>query len=812
MVWMKPRLLLLLAAVWLVCAGAATPGRAEPRIGLVIGNAAYATGALATPVNDAGLIAQDLRNAGFELVEGADADLANLRRLVRDFLDRVEAAGPEAVGVVYLAGQAVQFEGDNYFVPVGARIERDSDIPMEAFRLSDLVRSLAGAPSRIRIVLLDPSATIPPLRAQQPLAPGLALVEAPPGFLIGYSTAPDMPFQPAAGPYGPYATALVEMIRQPGLSLPMIFDRVRLRVHELTQGRQTPWDTASLGDQAFAFFEAEAGQPPPPPLPPRASQSFADMSPQEAYAIALERDTIQSYQDFLRAWPNDPLAKRVQALLAARREALFWRKTVNRNSPQAYWTYLKTYPNGPHVADAERRLARISAALQPPPSFDYEEYDDIPPMLPAYEVLDPGIIYLGLPPPPPPPIYILPPPPPEVIILPPPPPPPGPGWLPMPVPVPLPGWARPMPPPPRPFVPPPPGPRPGWPGGPALPVVQPGLPVPPGGGRPPGPGQPGLPGQPGFPGQPGVPGQPGMPGQPGVPGQPIPPGGVKPLPGQPIPPGGVRPLPGQPGQPLPPGQPGQPIPPGGAKPLPGQPGFKPLPGQPGQPMPPPGQPGQPPGQPGQPPGQPGQPPGPGGAKSLPGQPGGKPLPGQPGGRPPGPGGTLPPGQGVAPGEPGGPPPGGKPRPGVKPLPGQIPPSGLVPGQPGAPGAQPVPGQFQPRPGDRRPRPGVTPGALPPGAATPQGLRPDRRPLGPVPGESRQRIERQPPPQFERPAPQLRQMPPQQPMQRQIAPQQPLQRQTAPQQLQRPDPRQQPPQQRKQDPRQRSCPPGQDCQP
>jgi len=38
---------------------------------------------------------------------------------------------------------------------------------------------------------------------------------------------------------------------------------------------------------------------------------------QDAYAAAIERDTLQGYEEFLAAYPADPLANRVRGLLAA---------------------------------------------------------------------------------------------------------------------------------------------------------------------------------------------------------------------------------------------------------------------------------------------------------------------------------------------------------------------------------------------------------------------------------------------------------------------------------------------------------------
>ena len=75
---------------------------------------------------------------------------------------------------------------------------------------------------------------------------------------------------------------------------------------------------------------------------------------QTAYTTALMRDTFDAYADFLADYWQDPMTKRVRALLAARRESITWQRTCQANEPNAYWSYLERYPHGPHVADAGR--------------------------------------------------------------------------------------------------------------------------------------------------------------------------------------------------------------------------------------------------------------------------------------------------------------------------------------------------------------------------------------------------------------------------------------------------------------------------
>src|SRR5262249_23310032 len=101
-----PRIHHLLAALLAVISlGTATgAAHAEQRIALVVGNAAYQAGALATPANDAGLIAQTLQAAGFDVVGARDLDQDSLRRALRDFLDKATAAGPDTVAFIYVSG------------------------------------------------------------------------------------------------------------------------------------------------------------------------------------------------------------------------------------------------------------------------------------------------------------------------------------------------------------------------------------------------------------------------------------------------------------------------------------------------------------------------------------------------------------------------------------------------------------------------------------------------------------------------------------------------------------------------------------
>src|SRR5271166_3534338 len=216
---------LLLATALLSLAASAQQAAQNPRIALVIGNATYRDAALATTANDAGLVAQTLQAAGFDVVGARDLDGQSLRTAFRDFLDKAAAAGPDMQAFVYLAGRGVQYNGDNYFVPIDAQINRDADVPIDALRITDFAHALAQTSGKARIIVLDAARANPYASQGSPLAPGLALVDPEPGELIAFNAAPGTLAGDEQGPYGVFGKTLAGAMRQGGVDVVEVFDQ-----------------------------------------------------------------------------------------------------------------------------------------------------------------------------------------------------------------------------------------------------------------------------------------------------------------------------------------------------------------------------------------------------------------------------------------------------------------------------------------------------------------------------------------------------------------------------------------------------------
>ncbi|MDR3466057.1 MAG: caspase family protein, partial [Xanthobacteraceae bacterium] len=446
---------LALAALVTVAPIAPAQAQSQSHVALIIGNSAYAGGQLPTPNGDAAVVAETMRAAGYDVTEVDDVRAADIGAVMRTFLDKVTAAGPEAVAFFYYAGQAAQAGSENYLVPVDAQIGGIGDVPAQSLRLNDLVDALAALPAAARIVVLDAShdhgygrgtpAAVPP---------GLAIMEAPAGTLIAFAAAPGQIAPESGTQYSLYTATLVSLMRQPGLDLDQIFKTARAQVNQVTGGKQTPWTAMGLAAQVMLFPAEPAvvpqplqppivpanNAPPAPTVPPKGERTvtkgmLSRLSPDDAYTVAIEEDSLQVYQWFVELFPQYQYAGQIWDVITSRRDELLWQRAVAVNTRNGYWNYLDRFPNGIHAAEAQQALASMTAPVRPPPTYVpqpvplppdyYDEGMDVGEIVPYGDQPPPSVFDLlaplFLPPPPPPPPFFFPPRPPRIVLPPAPP-------------------------------------------------------------------------------------------------------------------------------------------------------------------------------------------------------------------------------------------------------------------------------------------------------------------------------------------------------------------------------------------------------
>ena len=235
-----------------------TTTASKRRVALVIGNGGYASSPLRNPVNDARLMTRTLRDLGFEVIEGENLDLNQMKRAVRDFGGRL---GQNSVGLFYYAGHGMQVNGLNYLIPVGARIDSEFDVELEGLDVRRVLVEMREARNRLNLVFLDACRDNPFARSFRTNAKGLAQMPAPSGTLIAYATAPGSTAADGSGRNGVFTEVLARQMTQPGLMIESVLKRTRREVSQRTGGKQIPWDSSSLtGD---FYFKGGATQPKP---------------------------------------------------------------------------------------------------------------------------------------------------------------------------------------------------------------------------------------------------------------------------------------------------------------------------------------------------------------------------------------------------------------------------------------------------------------------------------------------------------------------------------------------------------------------
>ncbi|MBI5320999.1 caspase family protein [Bradyrhizobium sp.] len=323
----------------------------EQRVALVIGNANYKNAPqLANPDNDATAMAQFLNKAGFEVTSAIDLTQNDMIRVVQDFSSKVAARGPNSVAMVYYAGHGVQLAGENYLVPVDANVSTPNDLTSNSLRLVDLMATLDSIPSRLRIVLLD-ACRNNPFPGVNDAGRGLAIVDAPNGSIVGYSTAPGTEALDGSGEHSPYLQAFLNRANEPNLPIEQLFKRVRLDVAGSTAGKQIPWESSSLTSDFYFFGDTAVAATRAPARGPvvAAASNLPSRSVQQAYDFVLSEGQPHYYEQFIAMYPHDPLCDRIRWLLRNLVVAQAWHKAVIANSPFAYKTFADNFGDSPYA-------------------------------------------------------------------------------------------------------------------------------------------------------------------------------------------------------------------------------------------------------------------------------------------------------------------------------------------------------------------------------------------------------------------------------------------------------------------------------
>ena len=280
---------------------------AGDRKALVVGNAGYVDIALRNTINDAKGVAADLQELGFEVFLGTDLNRRSFEEIVRKFSDAIK---PGDVAVFFYAGHGIQYQGENYMIPLDADIQHQADLQDRSISLRRIMGYLEATESSLNIIILDACRDNPfieTFRGSSRGSSGLAQVQGPRGTLLAYATRPGAVALDGAGDHSPYTEQLRHFLKQPGLSLTEMFNEVALAVLETTQGRQEPWISASAL-RRFCFSGCES----PRDYTNTREQDDPDISDELCQNKPLSSSEIANW---LKQYQNALQSKDMEALL-----------------------------------------------------------------------------------------------------------------------------------------------------------------------------------------------------------------------------------------------------------------------------------------------------------------------------------------------------------------------------------------------------------------------------------------------------------------------------------------------------------------
>lgn len=266
----------------------------ERRVALVIGNGAYVNApALANPRSDADLMATTLSGLGFEVIKGIDLDKTSLDQKIREFAHALTTAD---TAVFYYAGHGLQVSGENYLIPIDAKLDAERDLPFEAVRADIVLRQMElERESKTNIVFLDACRNNPLRRnlarsmgtRSVSLGPGLVPVQSGVGTFVAFSTQPGNEALDGSGKNSPFTEALARHIKAAGRTLSGVMIEVRKDVLASTDGKQIPWDHSALTGEFYFVPQADV-------------VAAAPTAPANAQEIAALTERMKTLEDELK--------------------------------------------------------------------------------------------------------------------------------------------------------------------------------------------------------------------------------------------------------------------------------------------------------------------------------------------------------------------------------------------------------------------------------------------------------------------------------------------------------------------------------
>ena len=371
-------------------------GSAEPapaaRLALLIGNRVYPDPFDLPPTHknvhdlEAALAQRD-----FKVTSAYDQTPAALRATIATFAKEAREAPADAAVLFYFTGHGLQVDAENLMLGSGVAPDaREDTLLTNSLHLKrDVIDLLPQRQTGLSIAVVDACRTS--LRAALTATDGFNQMEAPPGFLIVFSTGAGKPaIAPAVETLNTFYTAsLVKLLLSSAdeLSFSDLFRLVKIDVQETMQNHpvrairqftQIPF-IAENTQVRFPLSVRSRADTAPPPF--NAEEEAALW--RELEENTWPADVARLAEDYLKRYPGSKLAGAAQVAHAGAADAVralrsnevrLYRSAFTPKSTQAAWlAELRKAARGDK--DAAARIARVYLRGEPEIGADPNRYE-----------------------------------------------------------------------------------------------------------------------------------------------------------------------------------------------------------------------------------------------------------------------------------------------------------------------------------------------------------------------------------------------------------------------------------------------------
>jgi hypothetical protein len=218
----------------------------QRKIALVVGCSQYEfSGHLENPLNDAKSVKENLESLGFDVMYAENPNLKELKIGIDDFGTELEKYD---VGLFYFAGHGIQVKGLNYLIPVDANLKNERTAEYDCVQVDRILSHMESSKTTVNLLILDACRSNPFERnwGRELGQRGFAVMDAPKGSLIAYSTSPGKTASDGEGKNGLYTGELISEIKSVNVTITQLFQKVRKSVMEKSKDEQVPWESTSL--------------------------------------------------------------------------------------------------------------------------------------------------------------------------------------------------------------------------------------------------------------------------------------------------------------------------------------------------------------------------------------------------------------------------------------------------------------------------------------------------------------------------------------------------------------------------------------